>query len=96
MVANNANSGYAAINYSRLLIKLKIEFRKTSPKKPRNVKTFYPTEAQRRILDVCGYNFFLNPHGFESVREVNEFVTEHAEHQKDFEKMHGDLSCLGM
>ena len=96
MVASNANSGRAAINYSHLLIKLKIEFLKTSPKKPRNVKTFYPTEAQRRLLDVCGYKNFLNPHGFESVQEVNEFVTKYAEHRKDFEKMHGDLSCLGM
>ena len=84
MVANNANNGRATINYSRLLTKLKAELSEISPNKPRNVKKFHPTEAQRRLLDVCGYKNFLNPPDFESMREVNEFITEHAEHRKVF------------
>ena len=96
MVAINRNNIRAAINYSRFLTKPKAEMPETSPKKQRTVKTFYPTEAQRRLLDVCGYKNFLNPPGFETVREVNEFVTEYAERRKDFEKMHGHLPCPGM
>ena len=96
LVASNANNNRSTINYFQLLTKLKAELPETSPKKPRNTKKFYPTEVQRRLLDVCGYKNFLNPLGFESVREVNQFVTEHAEYRKDFEKMHGDLPYLGI
>ena len=96
MVASNANNGRAAINYSRLLTIFKAELPETNPKKPRNVKTLYSIQPQRRLLDVCGYKNLLNPPGFESVREVNEFVTEHAKYRKDFEKMHGGLLCPGM
>ena len=92
----NANNGRTAINYSRLLTKLKVELPDTNPKKPRNGKKFYPTEVQRRLLDVCEYKNFLNPPGFDNVREVNQFVTEYAQYQKDFEKIHGDSPCLSM
>ena len=96
MVASNANNNRPTINYSRLLTKLKAELPETSPKKPRNTKKFYSTEAQRRLLDVCGYKISLNPPDFESVWEVNQFVTKHTEHRKDFEKMYGGLPCPGM
>ena len=74
------------INYSRLLNKLKAEVPDTTPKKSRIEKTFYPTEAQRQFLDVCGYKEFLNPPGFGTAREVNQFVTEHADFRKNLRR----------
>ena len=82
MVASNINNNRPTINYSRLLTKLKAEVPETTPKKPHIEKTFFPTEAQRRLLNVCGYKDFLNPPGFGTVWEVNQFVTEHADHTK--------------
>ena len=79
MVAYNTNNDRPTINYFRLLTKLKAEVSEMTSKKPRIEKTLFPTEAQRRLLDVCGYKDFLNPPGFETVREVNQFVTEHTE-----------------
>jgi hypothetical protein len=96
MVAFNANNDRLAINFSRLLTKLKAELPETTPKKPRIVKKFYSTEAQRRLLDVYGYKDFLNPSGFDSVRKVNQFVTEHVDYMNEFERKHGDMSCPGM
>ena len=96
MTTSSTNNERPAINYSRLLSKLKAKVPDTTPKKPRIEKTFYPTEAQRRLLDVCGYKEFLNPPGFGTVREVNEFVTEHADFRKEFEKTHGGMPCPGI
>jgi hypothetical protein len=96
MVASNANSHRHAINFSRLLTKLKAELPETTPKKPRIAKKFYPTEAQCRLLDVCGYKNFLNPSGFDSVREVHQFVTEHADYKNEFERKHSDMPCPGI
>ena len=93
MVASNTNNDLPMINYSRLLTKLKVELPKTTPKKTRIEKKLFPTEAQRRLLDVCGYKYFLNPLDFDTVREVNKFVTEHAEYRKEIEKKHGGMSC---
>jgi hypothetical protein len=95
MVASNANSHRPAINFSQLLTKLKVELPET-PKKPRIAKKFYPTEAQRRLLDVCGYKNFFNTPGFDSVREVNLFVAEHADYRNEFEKKYGAMPCPGM
>ena len=93
MTTSNTNNDRPTINYSRLLNKLKAEVPETTPKKPRIEKTFFPTEAQRRLLDVCGYKEFLNPPGFKTVREVNQFVTEHVDFRKEFEKKLGDMPC---
>ena len=82
MVASNANSDRPAINYSHLLTKLKAELPESTPKKSCSAKRFYPTETQRWLLDVCGYKFFLNSPGFDTVKEVNQFVTEHAKYRK--------------
>jgi len=68
----------------------------TTWKKPRSANKFYPTEAQRQLLDVYNYKNILNPLGFDTVREVNQFVLEHAEYRIEFEKMHGDMSCPSM
>ena len=46
MVVANGNSGRPAINYSRMLTKLKADLREQVPKKPRKAKIFYLTEAQ--------------------------------------------------
>ena len=96
MVTSNTNNDRPTINYSRLLTKLKAEVPETTPKKPRIEKTFFPTEAQSRLLDVCGYKDFLNPPGFGTVREVNQFVTEHADHIKEFEKKHDNMPYPGI
>ena len=95
MVAANANSGRPAINYSRLFTKLKADLPETIQKKLHNGrKKFYPSETQQQLLDVCNYKDFLTH--LVSVREVNQFVTEHADYRKEFEKIHGGLSCPGM
>ena len=91
-----ANNGHNAINYFRLLTKLKADLPETIPKKPRNANKFYPSEEQRRLLDVCSFKVFLEPHGFDIVREVNQFVTEYVEYRKDFGRILGGLLCPGM
>ena len=96
MVASNTNNDRPTINYSRLLTKLKAEVPETTPKKSRIEKTFFPTKTQRRFLDVCKYKDFLNPPCFGTVREVNQFVTEHADHRIKFEKKHGGMPCPNM
>jgi hypothetical protein len=96
MVVSNANSHRPAINFSHLLTKMNAELSGTTPKKPRIAKKFYPTEAQRRFLDVCEYNDFLNPPSFDSVREVTQFVTEHADYKNEFERKYSGMSCPGM
>ena len=93
MMASNTNNDLPTINYSRLLTKLKAELPETTPKKTRIEKKLFPTEAQRRLLDVCGYQDFLNPPGFDTIWKVNQFVTEHAEYIKEFEKKHGGMPC---
>jgi hypothetical protein len=75
---------------------LQTELPETTPNKSRIAKKFYPTEAQRRLLDVCGYKDFLNPPGFDSVGEVNQFVTEHADYRNELGEKHGDMSCSCM
>ena len=69
---------------------------KTTPKKPRNEKTFILRKVQRRLIDVYGYKNFLNPPSVRIVREVNQFVTEHADHNFFFEKKHSDMPCPGI
>lgn len=96
IVVSNTNSDRPAINFFRLLTKLKAELPERTPKKPRGEKKLYFTEAQRRLLDVCGYKDFINLLGFNSVREVNQFVSEYADYRKKFEKIHGDMPCPGM
>ena len=68
MVASNTNNGRPAINYSRLLTKLKTALPETTPKKPR-VMNFFSNEAQRRLLDICAYKNFLNPPSFDTVKK---------------------------
>ena len=96
MVAPNTNSDRPVINNYRLLTKMKAEWPQTTPKKPCSVKKFYPTEAQRRLLNVCSYNFFLNPTYFDTIIEVNQFVTEHLKYITEFEKIDGGMRCPGM
>ena len=81
MVAYNINDDRPTINYSRLLTKLKAEVPETTSKKSRIEKTLFPTEAQRRLLDVYWYKDFLIPPCFGIVKEVNQFVKEHANHK---------------
>ena len=96
MEAPNTNNERPTINYSRLLTKSKAELPKTTPKKPRIEKKFFPTQAYHRLMDICGNKDFLNFPGFDTVREANQFITEHAEQRKEFEKKHGDMLCLGI
>ena len=96
MVAANANSGRPAIIYSRLLTKLKAVCRKKFKRIHAMENKFYPSETQRQLLDVCSYKDFFNPLGFETVREVNQFVTKHVDYQKEFEKIYGGLRCPGV
>jgi hypothetical protein len=84
------------INYTTLLTKLKAELPDRAPKNLKIEKKFYPSEAQSSILNVCGFIDYLNPPGFSSLAEVNEFVTTYVNKRKEFEKEHKSLPCPGM
>ena len=59
-------------------------------------KTFYPNEAQCRMLNVCGFIDYLNPPRFSTVAKVNNFVTTCVNKQNDFEKEHKNMPCPSM
>jgi hypothetical protein len=59
-------------------------------------KTFYPNGAQCRLLNVCGFIDYLNPPGFLTMAEVNNFVTTYVNKRNDFEKEHKSMLCPGM
>ena len=46
---------------------------------------------QKQLIDVYGYKNFLNSYGFDIVREINQFVREHAKYRKDFKNIYGGL-----
>ena len=89
----------ALINYTSLLTKLKADLpeSKPEPKKRRRSSTtyFYPTEAQNRMLDVCGYKYFMNPPAFDIIKETNTFVTKYADNKKAFKDRYGSEPCPG-
>jgi hypothetical protein len=68
------------IDYVALLIKLKHEFITYFPppfdKKPHNdVQTFYSSDSQLHLLDVCGYKGYNEPLGFASSTKANQFFS---------------------
>jgi hypothetical protein len=83
-------------NYTTFLTKLKAGLPERAPKKMKTEKTFYPNEAQCRLLNVCGFIDYLNPPGFSTVAEVNNFVTTYVNKRNDFEKEHKSMPCPGM
>ena len=84
------------INFTLLLTQLKKELPERPLKKPKVEKTFYPSEAQKRLLNICGFIDYLNPPGFSSVAEVNEFVTNFVNKRTAFENEYKTLPCPGM
>jgi deferrochelatase/peroxidase EfeB len=89
----------APINYASMLTKLKADLPESElePKKRRRSSTtsFYPTEAQNRLLDVCGYKDFTNPPAFDTIKETNAFVTKYADNKKAFKDRYGSEPCPG-
>ena len=81
------------IDYTSLLTKLKAELPERAPKKPKIERTSYPSEAQKRLMNVCGFIDFLNPPGFSSLTEVNESVTNFVTKRLKFEKEHKCMPC---
>ena len=65
-------------------------------KKPKVGKIFYPSEAQKRLLNVCSFIDFLNPLGFSSVVEVNELVANFVNKRTTFENEHKTSTSPGM
>ena len=61
------------INFTSFFTQLKAELPERPMKRPKVEKLFTPSEAQKRLLNVCGFIDFLNPPGSSSVAEVNEF-----------------------
>ncbi len=93
-----AENAKTKLNYGALLCKFKTELTQNSasePKKPKVEKTYQPTEAQWKLLNVCGFRDFKTPPTFKSVPEVNEFVTEYADKKTTFLQKHGALPCPG-
>ena len=84
------------INFTSLLTQLKAELPARPINKPKVEKIFYTTEAQKRLLNVCGFIDFLNPPWFSSAAEVNEFVTNFVNKRTAFENEHKTLPCPGM
>ena len=65
-------------------------------KKPKVEKIFYSSEAQNRLLNVCGFIDFLNPPGFSLVVEANEFVINFVNKCTTFENELKTSPCPGM
>ena len=63
------------INFMSFLTQLKAGLPERPMKKPKAEKIFYPSESQKRLLNVCGFIDFLNPPRFSSTAEINEFIT---------------------
>jgi hypothetical protein len=82
------------INYTTLLTKLKVELLERAAKKPKIERTFYPSEAQSRLLNVCGFIDFLNPPRFSSLTKVTEFVTNFVNKRNEFEKEYKSISFV--
>ena len=89
----------APINYASMLTKLKADLPESEPeaKKRRRSSTtsFYPTEAQNHMLDVCGYKDFTNLPAFDAIKEANTFVTKYADIKKAFKDIYDSKPCLG-
>ncbi len=86
------------VNYGTLLCKLKIELTQnvtSEPKKPKVEKIYQPTEAQQKLLDVCGFKDFKTPLSFKCVPKVNEFMTKHVNKKTTFLQKHGALPYPG-
>ena len=79
--------------------KLKVDLPESEPepkKKHRSSTTsFYPTKAQNRLLDVCGYKNFVNPPAFNTIKEANAFITKYADNKKAFKVRYGSEPCPG-
>ena len=67
------------INYTSFVAKLKAKLPERPVKKPKIKRTFYSSEAQKRLSNVWGFIEFLNPLGFFWLVEVNEFVTNYVD-----------------
>ena len=79
------------------MTKLKAELPERGAKKQKIEQTFYPSEAHKRLLNVCGFIDFLNPPWFFSLTEVNEFVTNFVTTRFEVEKEHNNnLPYLGI
>lgn len=50
----------SSIKYTSLLTKLRVELLERALKKPKIKKTFYPSEAQKQLLNICGFIDFLS------------------------------------
>ena len=84
------------INYKLLLTKSEVELPERALKKLKIKKTFYPSEAQKQLLNTCSFINFLNQPGFASLVEVNEFVIKFVNKRTEFEKNHKSLPYPGV
>lgn len=91
-IMNTSNN----INYILLLTKSEVELPERALKKPKIKKTFYPSEAQKQLLNICNFINFSNQPGFASLVEVNEFVIKFVNKRTEFEKNHKSLPYPGV
>jgi hypothetical protein len=94
-------SASKVIDYAALLKKLKHELINYSPppidRRPRNdAQTFYPTDTQLRLLDVCGYKGYNEPPGFASSTEANQLVDTCAMKKTKFLEQHSKMLAPGI
>ena len=89
----------ARMNYASMLTKLNVDLPEREPEPKKRVRfsttSFYPTEAQNRLLDVCSYKDFTNPPAFDTIKEANAFVTKYADNKKAFKDRYGSEPCPG-
>ena len=89
----------APIIYASMLTKLKADLPEPEPEPKKrgrfSATSFYPTEAQNRMLDVCGYKDFTNPPTFDTIKETNAFVTKYTDYKKAFNNRYGSDPCPG-
>jgi hypothetical protein len=87
------------IDYGALFKKLKKELIKFThvsiDKKPKkDQQTYYLTNNQLQLLDVCSYKGYNVPHAFTSSMEANQFVDSYVVKNTKFLEQHNKMQAL--
>jgi hypothetical protein len=65
-------------------------------KKQKDQETYYPTDSQLQLLDVCGYKGYIVPLAFRSSMEANQFVDSYVLKKTKFLEQHNKMLAPGI
>jgi hypothetical protein len=88
-------------DYGALLKKLKKELIESTlasidKKAKKDQETYYPTDSQLQLLDVCGYKGYIVPLAFRSSIEANQFVDSYVLKKTKFLEQHHKMLAPGI